>query len=158
HSTARHDEYDRTSNDHCHGCWRGISPIERPVSHVRYYFKYRAVNSGAGAKEGPILARPHMISFAKQAMGWLKIFLLQHQTSQDLRRYLVGRSSQLTCCCIRFVDHPGSRVSNRKHCTAFTLIEIMVVVAIMGVVLTMGVPIVYKAWHKAPMSKAISDI
>jgi hypothetical protein len=28
----------------------------------------------------------------------------------------------------------------------------------MGVVLTMGVPIVYKAWHKAPMSKAISDI
>jgi prepilin-type N-terminal cleavage/methylation domain-containing protein len=42
--------------------------------------------------------------------------------------------------------------------TAFTLIEIMIVVAIMGVVLTMGVPIVYKAWHKAPMSKAISDI
>jgi prepilin-type N-terminal cleavage/methylation domain-containing protein len=41
---------------------------------------------------------------------------------------------------------------------AFTLIEIMIVVGIMGVVLTMGVPIVYKAWHKAPMSKAISDI
>lgn len=41
---------------------------------------------------------------------------------------------------------------------AFTLIEIMVVVAIMGIVLTMGVPIVYKVWHKAPMSKAISDV
>ena len=36
--------------------------------------------------------------------------------------------------------------------------ELMIVVGIMGVVLTMGVPIVYKAWHKAPMSKAISDI
>jgi prepilin-type N-terminal cleavage/methylation domain-containing protein len=42
-------------------------------------------------------------------------------------------------------------------CSAFTLIEIMIVVGIMGVVLTMGVPIVYKVWHKAPMSKAISD-
>jgi len=41
---------------------------------------------------------------------------------------------------------------------AFTLIEIMIVVAIMGVVLTMSVPIVYKAWHKAPMSKAVSEI
>lgn len=34
----------------------------------------------------------------------------------------------------------------------------MIVVGIMGVVLTMGVPIVYKAWHKAPMSKAVSDV
>jgi len=40
---------------------------------------------------------------------------------------------------------------------AFTLIEIMVVIAIMGIVLTMGVPIVYKAWHKAPMTQAVSD-
>ena len=40
----------------------------------------------------------------------------------------------------------------------FTLIEIMIVVAIMGVVLTMGVPVVYKAWHKAPMSKAVSEL
>jgi len=34
----------------------------------------------------------------------------------------------------------------------------MIVVGIMGVVLTMGVPIVYKAWHKAPMTKAVSDV
>jgi prepilin-type N-terminal cleavage/methylation domain-containing protein len=40
----------------------------------------------------------------------------------------------------------------------FTLIEIMIVVAIMGIVLTMGVPIVYKAWHKAPMTQAISEL
>jgi Tfp pilus assembly protein FimT len=34
----------------------------------------------------------------------------------------------------------------------------MIVVAIMGIVLTMGVPIVYKVWHKAPMSQAVSDL
>lgn len=34
----------------------------------------------------------------------------------------------------------------------------MVVIGIMGVILTMGVPVVYRAWHKAPMSKAVSEI
>jgi len=34
----------------------------------------------------------------------------------------------------------------------------MIVVAIMGIVLSMGVPIVYKTWHKAPMSEAVSDL
>jgi Tfp pilus assembly protein FimT len=34
----------------------------------------------------------------------------------------------------------------------------MIVVAIMGIVMTMSVPIVYKVWHKAPMRKAVSDI
>jgi prepilin-type N-terminal cleavage/methylation domain-containing protein len=41
---------------------------------------------------------------------------------------------------------------------AFTLIEIMVVVAIMGIVMSMSVPIVYKTWRKAPMRKAVSDV
>jgi prepilin-type N-terminal cleavage/methylation domain-containing protein len=41
---------------------------------------------------------------------------------------------------------------------AFTLIEIMIVVAIMAIVMTMSVPIVYKVWHKAPMRKAVSDL
>jgi prepilin-type N-terminal cleavage/methylation domain-containing protein len=40
----------------------------------------------------------------------------------------------------------------------FTLIEIMVVVLIMGITLTMSVPIVYKLWHKAPMRQAVKDI
>ena len=52
----------------------------------------------------------------------------------------------------------NSQLITLNYPPAFTLIEIMIVVAIMGVVLTMGVPIVYKAWHKAPMSKAVSDI
>ena len=34
----------------------------------------------------------------------------------------------------------------------------MLVVGIMGVVLTMGVPIVYKVSHRAPMTKAVSEI
>ena len=50
------------------------------------------------------------------------------------------------------------RRSAAASAAAFTLIEIMIVVGIMGVVLTMGVPIVYKIWHKAPMSQAITDI
>jgi prepilin-type N-terminal cleavage/methylation domain-containing protein len=46
----------------------------------------------------------------------------------------------------------------RRHAAGFTLIEIMVVVAIMAVVLTMGVPMVYKVWHKEAMRTAISDV
>jgi len=34
----------------------------------------------------------------------------------------------------------------------------MIVVGIMGIILTMGVPIVYRAMHKAPMGKALADI
>ncbi len=34
----------------------------------------------------------------------------------------------------------------------------MIVVGIMGVIMTMGVPIVYKVWHKEPMRQAISDV
>jgi type II secretory pathway pseudopilin PulG len=38
------------------------------------------------------------------------------------------------------------------------LIEIMIVVGIMGIVLTMGVPIVYKIWHRTPLVQAIRDV
>ena len=41
---------------------------------------------------------------------------------------------------------------------AFTLIEIMIVVAIMGIVMTMSVPVVYKLWRKAPLRQAVKDI
>jgi len=34
----------------------------------------------------------------------------------------------------------------------------MIVVAIMGIVLTMSVPIVYKMWRKAPLRQAVKDI
>ncbi len=38
------------------------------------------------------------------------------------------------------------------------MIEIMIVVAIMGIVLTMGVPIVYRMWHKEAMISAVRDL
>jgi hypothetical protein len=34
----------------------------------------------------------------------------------------------------------------------------MIVVAIMATVMTMGVPIVYRAYHKAPMGQAVSEL
>jgi hypothetical protein len=34
----------------------------------------------------------------------------------------------------------------------------MIVVAIMAIVMTMSVPIVYKVWHKAPMRKVVSEL
>ena len=34
----------------------------------------------------------------------------------------------------------------------------MIVVGIMGIMMTTGVPIVYRAWKKAPMTKALSEL
>src|SRR2546421_171491 len=41
---------------------------------------------------------------------------------------------------------------------AFTLIEIMVVVAIMGIVMTIAIPTVYQQLHPESMRKAVSDV
>jgi type II secretory pathway pseudopilin PulG len=65
------------------------------------------------------------------------------------------------------IPHFGLRTSDffristfdlRPSCIAFTLLEIMIVVGIMGLIMAMGVPIAYKAWHKAPMAKAVTDV
>jgi len=42
--------------------------------------------------------------------------------------------------------------------SAFTLIEVMVVVGIMGIILAMGIPSIYKAVRKEGMRKATSDV
>jgi prepilin-type N-terminal cleavage/methylation domain-containing protein len=54
-----------------------------------------------------------------------------------------------------FIFHVSRSTSLRR---AFTLIEIMIVVAIMGIVMAMSVPMVYKVWRKAPMRQAVKDI
>lgn len=41
---------------------------------------------------------------------------------------------------------------------AFTMIELMMVVAIMGIVMSMGVPAIYHIWHKDSLAKSISDV
>ena len=41
---------------------------------------------------------------------------------------------------------------------AFTLIEIMIVVGIRGIVMAMGVPAIYRVFHKESLRKAVNDI
>jgi prepilin-type N-terminal cleavage/methylation domain-containing protein len=57
---------------------------------------------------------------------------------------------------------PASKVQSPRFAArqsrAFTLIEIMIVVGIMGIAMAMSVPIVYKVWRKAPMTQAVKDI
>jgi type II secretion system protein H len=52
----------------------------------------------------------------------------------------------------------GQEPENTRACGAFTLIEIMVVVAIMGIILAAGVPSLYGFLHKAGLRKTTSDI
>lgn len=47
---------------------------------------------------------------------------------------------------------------NAPRPAAFTMIELMVVVAIMGIVLSMGIPNIYHIWKKEPMRQTISDV
>ncbi len=48
--------------------------------------------------------------------------------------------------------------ASRKSVGAFTLIEIMVVVAIMGIILAAGIPSLYTVLHKEGFRKAVSDV
>jgi prepilin-type N-terminal cleavage/methylation domain-containing protein len=52
----------------------------------------------------------------------------------------------------------GNRPHSVRACPAFTLIEIMVVVAIFGIVLSMGMPAIYRVFHKESLSQAVADI
>ncbi len=49
-----------------------------------------------------------------------------------------------------------SRVT--RHPPAFTLIEVMIVVAIMGLIAAMGVPSILQTFRKGGMRKALSDV
>jgi Tfp pilus assembly protein FimT len=53
-----------------------------------------------------------------------------------------------------------SRITHHvsRFTAAFTLIEVMVVAAIMMLVMSIGVPIVYNSWHKQPLTTAINDV
>src|SRR2546422_5190292 len=53
-------------------------------------------------------------------------------------------------------DH-GPRTIDIKH-FAFTLIELMVVVAILGVIMTIAIPSIYQTLHKDSLRAAVSDV
>lgn len=59
--------------------------------------------------------------------------------------------------CSRSHESPVMGHASRVTAHAFTLLEIMIVVGIMGIMLTVGVPIVYKVFHRAPINQAIQD-
>ena len=53
--------------------------------------------------------------------------------------------------------HARPQSGSRRRGAAFTLIEIMVVVAIMGLILTMGIPSIYSLYKKEGMRAALND-
>ena len=56
-----------------------------------------------------------------------------------------------------FLTHHSSLVTRRFR-AAFTLIELMVVVAIMGLIAAMGMPAMMKVMQREGMRKAVSDL
>jgi prepilin-type N-terminal cleavage/methylation domain-containing protein len=56
------------------------------------------------------------------------------------------------------VFHSALRTPHSALRTGFTLIELMVVMGIMAILMTMGVPLVYRTTHKLPMSRAVTDV
>jgi prepilin-type N-terminal cleavage/methylation domain-containing protein len=50
------------------------------------------------------------------------------------------------------------RHPQRRSRRAFTLIEIMLVVGIMALIVSMGIPSIYRMWNKEGMRKAVEDI
>ena len=56
------------------------------------------------------------------------------------------------------MQRPGSRRVTESQRRAFTLIEIMVVVAIMGLILATGIPSIYRMFKKEGMRQAVGDV
>src|SRR5215510_4038318 len=53
---------------------------------------------------------------------------------------------------------PHSSFVIRHSSLAFTLIEILIVIGIIGIVMTIAIPSIYRQLHPESMQKAVSDI
>jgi prepilin-type N-terminal cleavage/methylation domain-containing protein len=66
--------------------------------------------------------------------------------------------------CERSADRNGTRAAKLHHVSritflsAFTLIELMVVVGIIGLILAMGAPTLYKFFHKEGFRQSVGDM
>src|SRR5262245_36103943 len=58
----------------------------------------------------------------------------------------------------RVSSNRRSSIADRRCLDAFTLIELMVVVAILAVVMTMAIPSIYQTLHKDSLRAAVSDV
>ena len=56
------------------------------------------------------------------------------------------------------LSHFSFRSANGRFRRAFTLIEIMIVVALIGLIAAMGMPAIMKALEKEGMRKAVGDL
>src|SRR6266436_656792 len=71
----------------------------------------------------------------------------------------LSRTLRVPYCVLRVAKPPTHHAPRTTHhAPAFTLIEIMVVVAIMGIVMTIAIPTVYQQLHPESMRKAVSDV
>jgi len=52
----------------------------------------------------------------------------------------------------------GEREAPKRGGRAFTLLEIMMVVAIIGLIMTMSVPAILRTMHQEPLRKAVNDV